>query len=219
MLKCEKCNVDLDIISNKCPLCNSVIDDTGNKHSSYPIIKPVVSNKLFKKLVFFVVCVVSIAVIILNIGLTPNIKWSLFVILQLIASYWIFSNILNGRIKVIKILLILNILVCFLSIFWDSYTGFHGWSTNYVIPALCISYGIFMLILRLVRYYAFKENSSYIYLNICLEFLPWILVYFGYANLNILVYLSGIFGIINLLLLLIFDGSSFKDDIVKKLHI
>ena len=120
MLKCEKCNVDLDVISNKCPLCNSVIDETGDKHSSYPIIKPVVSNKLFKKLVFFVVCVVSIAVIILNIGLTPNIKWSLFVILQLIASYWIFSNILNGRIKVIKILLILNILVWFLSIFWDS---------------------------------------------------------------------------------------------------
>ncbi len=219
MLKCEKCNVELDIISNKCPLCNSIVTEDKDIEGSYPTIKPVVSNKLYKKLLFFVTAIISIVVVILNIGLTPNIKWSLFVILQLIASYYIFSKILSGRIRVIKILLILNILVCLLSIFWDSYTGFHGWSTNYVIPALCISYGVFMIILRFVSYYAFKLNSSYIYLNICLEFLPIVLLYFGYAKGNVLVYWSGLFGIINLLLLLIFDGSSFKDDIVKKLHI
>ena len=218
-MKCEKCNVELDIISNKCPLCKSVVCEDKNPEGSYPILKPVVSNKLYKKLLFFVASIISVVVVILNIALTPNIKWSLFVILQLILSYFIFSKILSGRIKVIKIFLILNILVCFLSIFWDSYTGFHGWSTNYVIPALCISYGVFMIILRFVSYYAFKENSSYIYLNICLEFLPLLLVYLGYAKLNILVYWAGLFGIINLLLLLVFDGSSFKDDIVKKLHI
>lgn len=218
-MKCEKCNIELDIISNKCPLCKSVVGEDKNPEGSYPILKPVVSNKLYKKLLFFVASIISVVVVILNIALTPNIKWSLFVILQLILSYFIFSKILNGRIKVIKIFLILNILVCFLSIFWDSYTGFHGWSTNYVIPALCISYGVFMIILRFVSYYAFKENSSYIYLNICLEFLPLLLVYLGYAKLNILVYWAGLFGIINLLLLLVFDGSSFKDDIVKKLHI
>lgn len=218
-MKCEKCNIELDIISNKCPLCKSVVCEDKIPEGSYPILKPVVSNKLYKKLLFFVASIISVVVVILNIALTPNIKWSLFVILQLILSYFIFSKILNGRIKVIKIFLILNILVCFLSIFWDSYTGFHGWSTNYVIPALCISYGVFMIILRFVSYYAFKENSSYIYLNICLEFLPLLLVYLGYAKLNILVYWAGLFGIINLLLLLVFDGSSFKDDIVKKLHI
>ena len=219
MLKCEKCNIDLDVIDNKCPLCNSIIDDSDNFDSSYPVLKPIVSNKLFKKLLFFVACIISVIVVILNIALTPNIKWSFFVILQLIISSFIFSNVLSGRIKIIKILLILNLLVSTLSVFWDWYTGFHGWSINYVIPALCIVYGTFMIILRLVRYYAFQENSSYIYLNICLEFVPLILVNFGYAKLNVLVYWAGLFGIINLLLLLIFDGSKFKDDIVKKLHI
>lgn len=218
-MKCEKCNIELDIISNKCPLCKSVVTDIKNPEGSYPILKPVVSNKLYKKLLFFVACIISVVVILLNVALTPGIRWSFFVILQLILSYFIFSKILSGRIKVIKIFLILNILVCILSIFWDSYTGFRGWSTNYVIPALCISYGVFMIILRFVSYYAFQENSSYIYLNICLEFLPLLLVYFGYAKLNILICWAGLFGIINLLLLLIFDGSSFKDDIVKKLHI
>ena len=82
MLKCEKCNIDLDVIDNKCPLCNSIIDDSDNFDSSYPVLKPIVSNKLFKKLLFFVACIISVIVVILNIALTPNIKWSLFVILQ-----------------------------------------------------------------------------------------------------------------------------------------
>lgn len=219
MKHCNKCNVDLDIISDKCPLCNSQIKKAKNNNSSYPNITYIVSKNLFRKLLFFIACVISATMLILNYALTPKIRWSLFVVAQIFASFYVFYNVLSGRKKVIKLLLFLNIFVSILSVFWDVYSGFHGWSVNYVIPSLCITYGIFMLILRLVRYYAFKENSSYIYLNICLEFLPVILVYLGYAKANILIYLSLIFGIINLLMLLAFDGSSFKDDIIKKLHI
>lgn len=219
MKKCTKCNVNLDIISNKCPLCNSEIKNVKDFESSYPKIKNMVSKSLFRKVLFFLTCIISIVVLILNYFLTPSVKWSFFVVLQIYASYYIFYNILSGRKKVIKLLFVLNLFVSGLSVFWDIYTGFYGWSVNYVIPSLCITYGIFMLILRLVNYYAFRENSSYIYLNICLEFVPLIMVFFDKANLNILVYLSSFFGLLHLLILLIFDGSSFKDDIVKKLHI
>ena len=163
-------------------------------------------------------CIASLIVLTINFSVTPNIRWSIFVIIQLFLSYFVFYNILNGRRKVIKLLLVLNILIVSLSMFWDFYTGFHQWSTNYVFPSVCISYGLFMLILRGVNYYAFKENSSYIYLNICLEFIPLILAYMEYSNYNILTYLSGAFGIINLLILIIFDSSSFKEDILKLLH-
>lgn len=219
MKKCTKCNVNLDIISNTCPLCNSEIKSDKEFDSSYPIIKTVVSKSLFRKVLFFLTCIISLVAIGLNYFLTPSIKWSIFVVLQIFTSYYIFYNILSGRKRVIKLLFVLNLFVSALSIFWDIYTGFHGWSINYVIPSLCITYGIFMLILRLVNYYAFRENSSYIYLNICLEFVPLLMVSLEKANLNILVYLSSFFGVLHLLILLIFDGSSFKDDIVKKLHI
>ena len=62
MLKCEKCNVDLDIIDDKCPLCNSVIEKDKKFDASYPVIKPVVSNKTFRKLLFFVASVISLLV-------------------------------------------------------------------------------------------------------------------------------------------------------------
>ena len=218
MKQCKKCNISLDINANNCPLCNSVINYNKNFKGSYPIINNIINKHLFRRIIFFMACIISLTVLFLNYILTPDIKWSLFVVLQIFLSYYVFYNILNGRKKVIKLLLILNIIVCILSVFWDFYTGFHSWSTNYVLPSLCISYGVFMLILRFVDYFAFRENSSYIYLNICLEFAPLILVYLNYAKLNVLVQLSSIFGILNLLILIIFDGSDFKEDIFKKMH-
>ncbi|MBE6148347.1 MAG: hypothetical protein E7167_02495 [Firmicutes bacterium] len=218
MKQCKKCNILLDVMTNNCPLCNSEIDDIKNFKSSYPFISDIINKHFFRKIILFLVCLTSLIVLVLNYFLTPTIKWSMFVILQLFLSYYIFYNILNGRKKVIKSLLALNVIVSSISVFWDVYTGFHGWSTNYVLPSLCISYGAFMLLLRFIDYFAFRESSNYIYLNICLEFVPMILVYLGYAKLNVLIYLSSIFCVLNLLILVIFDGSDLKEDILKKMH-
>ena len=219
MKQCKKCNIDLDTFSSTCPLCNSQIENVNNFNCSYPVINDVINKHFFRRCIFFIATIISLVVMFLNYLLTPGIKWSLFVILQIFLSYYVFYNILSGRKKVIKLLLTLNIVICILSVFWDIYSGFHGWSTNYVLPSLCITYGAFMLLLRFVNYFAFRENSSYIYLNICLEFVPMILVYLEFAKLNILIHLAGAFGIINLLILIIFDGSDLKEDLLKKMHI
>ena len=70
-----------------------------------------------------------------------------------------------------------------------------------------------------VKYFAFRENTSYIYLNVCIEFIPMILVVLDKISFPLLAMISCIMGIINILILLIFDGSNFKEDIRKKLHV
>ena len=217
MSKCVKCKVSLDIINNRCPLCNSEVKKTSN--STYPKIKQKVTNVLFRKIMLLIAITACILVSLINFILTPNIKWSIFVVLQIILMYYVFYHILNGRKKVIRLLFALNIIVCLLSMFWDYYTGFRGWSVNYVFPSLCITYGIFMLILRFVNYFAFRKNSSYIYLNVCLEFLPVLLLNLDKISVSILAYISAVLGIVNLVILIVFDGSSFKSDIERKFHI
>ena len=217
MSKCLKCNISLDTLSDRCPLCNSEISVC--KNTSYPQIQPKLTKGLFRKIVFMIAVAICIVVALVNYILTPSIKWSIFVILQILLMYYVFYHVLNGRRKVVKLLFLLNILVCILSIFWDYYIGFTGWSINYVFPSLCITYGIFMLILRLVNYFAFRENSSYIYFNVSLEFLPLLLLNLDKLSIGILAYISAILGAINLFLLIVFDGSSLKDDIARKLHI
>ena len=217
MNRCEKCNVELDIIDNCCPLCGSEVKT--NKDSTYPRINYHISSHLIRKIIFFICCLISVSIVLINYYFTPDIKWSLFVILQLFLTFIIFFHILNGKNKIISLLLVLNFLICGISFFWDMYIGFKGWSINYVFPSLCGSFGIFILILRFVNYFAFYENSLYIYLNLLLCFIPIILLYFGKISSPPLSIISAVVGLLNILILIIFDGSKFKKDLEKKLHI
>lgn len=217
-MKCNKCDVLIDAPTNICPLCNSEIKNNKTNNCSYPILQTKATQVFIRKVIFFIACLICITILCINYFLTPSIKWSIFVVLQIFLSYYAFYNIFNGRKKIIKLLLALNIFICSLSIFWDFYSGFLGWSINYVFPALCISYGVFMLVLRFVNYFAFRENSSYIYLNISLGFVPLILAFMDKVIVNPLTYLSALLAILNLLILIIFDGSNFKEDIAKKIH-
>lgn len=217
MSKCVKCSVAIDTLTDRCPLCNSQIELCQT--TSYPKIKSKLTSNLFRRIVFVIAIIACIVVALVNYLLTPSIIWSLFVILQIGLMYYVFYHLLSGQKKVVKLLFVLNILVCLLSIFWDNYTSFKGWSINYVFPSLCITYGVFMIILRFVNYFAFRENSSYIYFNVCLEFLPILLLNLEQLSVGILAYISAILGIINLLILIVFDGSSLKSDIARKLHI
>ena len=217
MSKCSKCNVELNTISDICPLCNSEIKNKDE--SIYPVIKNNLTKKLLMKKIFFINCLVCMIVLLINYLCTPKIKWSLFVVIQLIGMYFVFSKVLRGRNKILRLIFMLNFMICIISIFWDYYVGFNGWSINYVFPSLCICYGIFMIILRFVKYFAFRENTAYIYLNVCIEFVPLILLMLNKITFPLLAIISFVMGVLNILILMIFDGSNFKEDIRKKLHI
>lgn len=218
MNKCKKCNVYVDAPGNICPLCKSVLEK-DNTNSTYPVIKNKLSKDFVRKVLLFIVACISLVVLVLNQLLTPNIRWAGFVVAAMVSTYLVFRSIMTGRNNVLRLMFTLDFLVIILAIFWDYYTGYRGWSLNYVLPTLCISYGMFLIVLRIVSYFAFRENSTYIYINVFLEFLPLVLLYMGKVTFVPLAVISGILGIANLLILLVFDGSKFKSDLEKKLHI
>ena len=219
MSKCLKCDVDVISVNNRCPLCDGELKKWNDSESIYPTRVSVIKYAFVRKIILLIAILCSVSVCILNYYLTPKIKWSLFVVLQIILTCKVLSKILSGRNKVMKVIFISNFLVCGLSIFWDFYVGFRGWSLDYVLPSLCITYGIFALALRIVNYFAFRENSSYIYFNIALGFVPMILLHFGYIKVDVLAYLAGIIAFLNLIILIIFDWTYLKNYITKKLHI
>ena len=147
------------------------------------------------------------------------IKEIIIFLIQLFIFYMLFFKILNGRNRVLRMLFVFNILVCLISIFWDVYIGFDGWSLDYVLPSLCITYGIFVLLLRFINYFAFRQNNTYIYFNICLGFVPLILLFLDIVKVDLLADLSAIIAFINLIILIIFDWSDLKNFISKKFHL
>ena len=217
MSKCLKCDVIVNSVTNRCPLCDSIIDET--KDNIYPRKINGLKYGFIRKIVLFIALMCSLCVLLLNFYLTPTYRWSLFVIGLLFISYMLFFKILSGRNRILRTLFVLNILVCSLSIFWDIYIGFSGWSLDYVLPSLCITYGIFVLLLRFINYFAFRQNSSYIYFNICLGFVPIIVLYFDIVKFDVLADLAAIIAFVNLIILIIFDWSDLKNFKSKKFHL
>ena len=217
MSKCLKCDVNVNSVTNRCPLCDSIIDDT--KDNIYPRKIKGLKYRFVRKISLFITLMCSLCVLLLNYYLTPDYRWSLFVVVQLLIFYILFFKILDGKNRVLRMLFAFNILVCFISIFWDIYIGFNGWSLDYVFPSLCITYGIFVLLLRFINYFAFRQNTSYIYFNICLGFVPLLLLYLDIVKVDILADLSVVIAFINLIILIIFDWSDLKNFIAKKFHL
>ena len=217
MSKCLKCDVIVNSVTNRCPLCDSIIDETED--NIYPRKINGLKYGFVRKISLFITIMCSLCVLLLNFYLTPNYRWALFVIIQLFIFYMLFFKILNGRNRVLRMLFVFNILVCSLSIFWDIYIGFNGWSLDYVLPSLCITYGIFVLLLRFINYFAFRQNSSYIYFNICLGFVPLVLLSLEIVKVDILADLSAVIAFVNLIILIIFDWSDLKNFISKKFHL
>ena len=109
MAKCNKCNIELNTISDACPLCNSEIKN--NDDSVYPFIKNNLTKASLMKKMFFIHCVICIIIVLINYFCTPNVKWSIFVVIQIILAYFIFCKILSGRHKILDCYLYLTLLL------------------------------------------------------------------------------------------------------------
>jgi len=217
VIRCKKCDVLVNTLSENCPLCGSKIPH--NDDNIYPITKRIITSNFLRKILIFNVLCISMIVLLINYTITPDVNWCGFVIAGLISFFIIFDGIMMGRKKVLKLMFYMCIVLILITLFWDYYTGFRGWSINYAFPSLLICYGLFLLVLRFVSYFAFRANSNIIYLHVLLEFVPFVLLQNGIITFKPLSIICACLGILNLLILLLFDYSRLKLDLEKKLHI
>lgn len=216
-MECLKCGVKVDTTGDICPLCHSHLEK--NDGASYPLIKHRLTGSVVKKILLFFTILVSILAVFINTVTTPSINWASFIVAGAISMYIISVGIMKGHRKVLSMMFYMCFLLLAIAILWDKVLGFTGWSINYVLPSLAIGYGVFLLILRFISYFAFRENSGYIYLHVLLEFLPLILYYREVVTFKPLAIISAVFGLVNFLVLILFDTSKLKEDMMKKLHI
>lgn len=217
MIRCKKCDVLVDTIGETCPLCG--VHLKKNPTPTYPKITTKSTWLFIKRTLLLLVILITGIVVVINRLLNPDTRWSIFVFAGLLSMYTIFLNIMKGRKRVFSMMFSICFVLILITVFWDNLFGFNGWSLNFVLPSLAISYGLFLLILRFVANFLIIENMHFIYLHLLLEFLPLILLKRGIVTFEPLALISALFGTINLAILIIFDFSHLKKDLAMRLHI
>ena len=136
MSKCRQCNIEVLDETERCPLCNTVLEPTIEVENMYPDIR-VKSRKLvfFSRIYLFFAVVIEI--ILLNVCLLSDVQWLVFIIcgLVLLFGYIVIKYEILGTSGYIVKTVVLTVIAVIMFVAIDFSVGYNGWSVNYVLPS------------------------------------------------------------------------------------
>ncbi|MBQ6843431.1 MAG: zinc ribbon domain-containing protein [Agathobacter sp.] len=151
MSKCKMCKVDILDKTDKCPLCNHVLEWDGiEKEDLYPNARVKRKKYQFLENVFlFASIVLWIILFIIDYTTDPEFLWSFTVSLVIIyANVLLRLTILGKSSYMAKLIWTILIGLAFL-IEADFLTGYHGWGVNFAMPTAILLWDIALLLLML----------------------------------------------------------------------
>ncbi|WZL79754.1 DUF6320 domain-containing protein [Eubacteriales bacterium mix99] len=220
MLRCDRCGIDLPGNPLRCPLCQSALsgtpDNTGNRFP-VPNTLPKASRKLLALIAFGTVCASVISVVI-NLIRPAGGWWSLFVITGF-ASLWIdFAVLIRKRNNLTKDVLWQAVVVSLLAYLWDRFTGFHGWSLDYVLPILCTCAMIAITLIAQIQKLHIQDYILYLFMDCMLGIISFVLI--RARIVRVITPCAICFGasVIFLAALLFFERKALWEEIQRRLH-
>lgn len=152
MSKCRQCNVEILDETERCPLCDSVLEHTEEMENMYPNAK-VQTRKwvLMSKVYLFAAIVLEVILFGINYVDEYQIGWSLVVGLGLLYGYIVIRLAILGQAGHKLKIILLSAIGIVMMILADFAIGYHGWSVNYALPSCVIILDIGIAILMLVN--------------------------------------------------------------------
>jgi len=217
---CRKCAVKVAGSHEKCPLCqNTLVGEAQSDPGPFPYV-PLISHKhglLFRVLLLCSVVAVIVSVTV-NLMFPRKVFWSLFVAAG-VACLWLSLAIaVRKRRNILKNMAYQLTAASILSVFWDLFTGWHGWSVDFFIP---ISFLAVMSATAVLARVLKMKTGAYMIYSILLVLYGIIPSIFILTGLNTVIYPSLICvagSLISLAALLIFEGRNMAEELKRRLH-
>ena len=221
MLTCRNCKIRLPGKYRRCPLCQGDLEgkpeETGNV---FPVISDH-SNAYHALLMWLAFGSVAAATVCMtvNLILPSGGWWSLFVVCGIV-SFWIsLALVLKKRRNVPKTILWQVCVLTLLAYLWDQFTGFKGWSLNYVLPILCTSAMVAMSVIAKVRKLDIQNYILYLIIDCIFGILSFTLLIIGRTTVVIPSAICFATTIIFLAALLFFEGKALSAEIQRRFHL
>ena len=175
--------------------------------------------KVFKFVSFL--CLAAVAgFVAADFNLHPKIRWTLFTAAG-IGSMWLALAIgFVKRYNLMKNAMWQLIIVTAGCILWDIFTGWRGWSVDFVLPAVCMVILLSMIIIIKVQKNTAREYMIYFVMAGGYGvILPLILLLTGVVKFMPLSTLCVVVCFLFLAALVIFKGKEFREEMHKKFHV
>ena len=219
MKYCEKCNVSIRGSLKRCPLCQNSL-----RGSDEPAVYPVIPDSQKQFALFFKISTLSaiFAVVVcmaIDIAINSHAHWSVFAAFGIACSWLSLSIAIKKRRTVPANITCQAVLIGCLSFLWDYYTGFRGWSIDFVIPITCTAAALASVILEIIMGLNKDRFILCVGFNILFSFIP--LCFYLSDKLHVFVpsIVSIASGILSLSILVLFKGKFITQELKRHFHI
>ncbi|EEG75357.1 DUF6320 domain-containing protein [[Clostridium] hylemonae] len=195
--------------------------DTEVEAPVYPQeVKPNYEGKKFFKYFSFC-CIAAIVVgVMLNAIISPERRWAVFVAAGAFSMWLALAIGFFKRNNLLKNAMWQLLVVSIGCIIWDAFTGWHKWSVNFVLPAVCVIIELSMLIISKLQSHTAREYMIYYVMASAYSiFVPFILLLTKVITVTTPAVLCAGLSFLFLLALIIFKAREFKEEMQKKFHV
>ena len=139
MSKCRQCKVEILDETERCPLCNSVLEFTFEVENMYPDVKTQTRKLVFLSRIYLIAAI-WIESILFGINYVDKyqIGWSLVAGLVLVYGYLLLRLAISGQTGHKLKIIILAAITIVMMVLMDFIIGYRGWSVNYALPGCVI---------------------------------------------------------------------------------
>lgn len=221
MRYCDKCGIEIIGERKFCPLCQNKTVLAGKEAEEvFPVI-PFLYKKhnLFFRLLIFASVIASMISLAVNIVLQSDTWWSLFVIAGILCMWLYLLVSMKKKSNLPKSILYQVFLTIVLALLWDLFTGWHTWSIDFVVPIICCSAMLAILVLSRVFKLKLDDYIIYLIIDACFGILPFVFLLTGLLSVTLPSLICIGVSILSLVALLVFHGDKMLQELKRRLHI
>lgn len=220
MKYCEYCKVYTREDRENCPLCENKLENINEEHEQiFPKIPSIYKRNLALKIMGFI----SIALIVLSFAIyflfPSNINWPILILFGVVSVWLDFFFLIRKKTHLPKKIIWQVFIITVICIFWDIYTGFNGWSIEFVFPIICILAMLVMYILALVLKLSINDYITYILIDTFFGIIPIIFIALDLVEIIFPSIISVTVSIISLAAIFIFEGKNIIYELKKRTYI
>ena len=217
---CSHCGVSIVDNTEKCPLCNGILDAGGEGEDFYPdIVHKVRKMGLVLRILF--ACWLTLAVVcgLINYYTYDGVLWSVIIAISTFYIFFMLYLMTYTQIGYLGRTFGAAAMGVVLVVSIDVVTGFSGWSVDWVLPGGLLIIDLALIIIRIINR---KNWQSYMYaqfLVVLLGLIPLILIKAGIVGHPILSVAAFFTSVLLFITTLIIGGRAARAELSRRFHI
>lgn len=145
---CKKCNLEILDETERCPLCDSVLEQTVEVENMYPNVR-VMARKMMLISRVYLVCamILEVLLVYINVVTDSEIWWSAISGLSFVYVYMLIRFAILGKSGYQSKVTLLSLIAVLMLVAVDFLYGYRGWSINYALPVVILLVDLSILFL------------------------------------------------------------------------